>query len=205
MRLPYRERLTIIINELGTGLAGQRRRSCAQAIKQRQPGAPGDRQGPERSSPTRTRRWPTSPRTATRSSRPLARDQAAASPTSSTQARHDAQAHGRAPQRPRGRTSQQAARPSCASSRPTMQRLGGAVADQMTPVLTDLGAAAPPINRFIEQLGPFTAAATPALAVARRRRRGRRPGADQGASRSSPTSVSFAGRPSRWPRTSTRC
>ena len=43
-----------------------------------------------------------------------------------------------------------------------MQRLGG-LADQMTPVLTDLDAAAPQINQVIKQLGPFSAAATPAL------------------------------------------
>ena len=45
---------------------------------------------------------------------------------------------------------------------PTMQLLGG-LADQMTPVLTDLGAEAPSINRFIEELGPFSQAGIPAL------------------------------------------
>ena len=45
---------------------------------------------------------------------------------------------------------------------PTMQRLGG-LSDQMTPVLTDLGAEAPSINRFIEELGPFSQAGIPAL------------------------------------------
>jgi ABC-type transporter Mla subunit MlaD len=37
------------------------------------------------------------------------------------------------------------------------------VSDQMTPVLSDLHTAAPDLNRFIQQLGPFSAAATPAL------------------------------------------
>ncbi len=46
--------------------------------------------------------------------------------------------------------------------RPTMVRLG-ALSDQMTPVLTDLGAVAPDVNRTIRQLGPFSRAATPAL------------------------------------------
>ena len=46
--------------------------------------------------------------------------------------------------------------------RPTMVRLG-ALADQMTPVMADLGAAAPDINRLVIGLGPFSAAATPAL------------------------------------------
>jgi ABC-type transporter Mla subunit MlaD len=46
--------------------------------------------------------------------------------------------------------------------KPTMQRLGG-LADQMTPVLADLHDEAPSINRFVEQLGPFAKAGTPAL------------------------------------------
>ncbi len=45
---------------------------------------------------------------------------------------------------------------------PTMQRLG-ALSDQMTPVVSDLGAVAPDINRMIEQLGPFSRAGIPAL------------------------------------------
>ena len=45
---------------------------------------------------------------------------------------------------------------------PTMVRLG-ALSDQMTPVLTDLGAKAPDINRVIENLGPFSSKATPAV------------------------------------------
>lgn len=45
---------------------------------------------------------------------------------------------------------------------PTMVRLG-ALSDEMTPVLTDLGAVAPDINRMILQLGPFSRAAIPAF------------------------------------------
>jgi phospholipid/cholesterol/gamma-HCH transport system substrate-binding protein len=45
---------------------------------------------------------------------------------------------------------------------PTMVRLG-ALSDEMTPVLTDLGAVAPAINRTIEELGPFSRAAIPAF------------------------------------------
>ena len=43
--------------------------------------------------------------------------------------------------------------------RPTMVQLG-ALSDEMTPVLTDLGAVAPDINRMIVELGPFSRAAT---------------------------------------------
>lgn len=46
--------------------------------------------------------------------------------------------------------------------RPTMTRLD-ALAGQMTPVLADLGDAAPDVNRLVGELGPFSAAATPAL------------------------------------------
>ena len=46
--------------------------------------------------------------------------------------------------------------------KPTMVRLG-ALSDEMTPVLTDLGAVAPDINRMILELGPFSRAAIPAF------------------------------------------
>ena len=46
--------------------------------------------------------------------------------------------------------------------KPTMVRLG-ALSDEMTPVLTDLGEVAPDINRMVLELGPFSRAATPAL------------------------------------------
>ena len=46
--------------------------------------------------------------------------------------------------------------------RPTMVRLG-ALSDEMTPVLSDLGEVAPDINRLVLQLGPFAQAGRPAL------------------------------------------
>ena len=46
--------------------------------------------------------------------------------------------------------------------RPTMVRLG-ALSNEMTPVLSDLGAVAPDINRMVIQLGPFSRAAIPAF------------------------------------------
>jgi phospholipid/cholesterol/gamma-HCH transport system substrate-binding protein len=46
--------------------------------------------------------------------------------------------------------------------RPYMADLGG-LADEMTPVLRDLNAAAPDVSRLITQLGPFSSAARPAL------------------------------------------
>src|SRR3954454_15163711 len=46
--------------------------------------------------------------------------------------------------------------------RPTLQQLGD-FSDQFTPVLTDLHTAAPDLNRFITQLGPFSRSATVSL------------------------------------------
>jgi ABC-type transporter Mla subunit MlaD len=46
--------------------------------------------------------------------------------------------------------------------RPTMQRLGG-LSDEMTPVLGDLQAVAPDVNRFFKELGPFAEAGIPAV------------------------------------------
>jgi phospholipid/cholesterol/gamma-HCH transport system substrate-binding protein len=45
---------------------------------------------------------------------------------------------------------------------PTVKQLG-ALSDQMTPVVTDLGAVAPDINRMIFELGPLAKAGIPAL------------------------------------------
>jgi ABC-type transporter Mla subunit MlaD len=46
--------------------------------------------------------------------------------------------------------------------KPTMEDLG-ALSDEMTPVLTDLGAAAPSLSRFVLQLGPFSRLSTRSL------------------------------------------
>jgi len=46
--------------------------------------------------------------------------------------------------------------------RPTMRRIGG-LADEATPVFSSLGDAAPDINRLIRELGPFSKAGIPAL------------------------------------------
>jgi phospholipid/cholesterol/gamma-HCH transport system substrate-binding protein len=46
--------------------------------------------------------------------------------------------------------------------RPTMVRLG-ALSDEMTPVFSDLGDVAPDINRLVEALGPFAEAGIPAF------------------------------------------
>lgn len=49
-----------------------------------------------------------------------------------------------------------------AELRPTMRQVGG-LSDQMTPVLGDLNEIAPDLGRFVSELGPFSRSATPAL------------------------------------------
>jgi phospholipid/cholesterol/gamma-HCH transport system substrate-binding protein len=46
--------------------------------------------------------------------------------------------------------------------KPTLDDLSS-LSDQMTPVITDLGRAAPGLNRFVEELGPFSKASIPAI------------------------------------------
>ena len=55
-----------------------------------------------------------------------------------------------------------------------MVRLG-ALSDQATPVLSDLGDVAPDINRLLLELGPFSKAAIPAVDSLARPRRSARP------------------------------
>jgi ABC-type transporter Mla subunit MlaD len=157
MRLPYRQRLSIIINELGTGLAANGD-DLREAIKEANPAL-------EQTDKVLTILAEQNQTLADLAKngdevlRPLARDKdkvadfidkADKTAVASAERRSDIEA------------SLQKFPAFLRELKPTMQRLGG-LADQMTPVLTDLGAAAPQINQFIKQLGPFSAAGTPAL------------------------------------------
>jgi virulence factor Mce-like protein len=157
LRLPYRERLAIILNELGTGLAG-RGGDLRQAITNADPAlketdkvlailADQNRvlAGLARNSDTILA--------------PLARDRAKVADFVS-QANTTNQA---VAERSTDLEQNIAKLPAFLRElEPTMQRLGG-LSDQMTPVLTDLGKEAPSINRFIKQLGPFSEAGIPAF------------------------------------------
>jgi virulence factor Mce-like protein len=157
MRLPYRQRLSIIINELGTGLAGNGE-GLRQAIRQADPAL----QETDKVLAILAEQNQTLAQLAKNGDevlRPLARDKqkvadfidkANTTAVASAERRSDIEA------------GLQKFPPLLRQLKPTMQRLGG-LADQMTPVLEDLNSAAPEINRFIEQLGPFSAAGTPAL------------------------------------------
>ena len=157
-REPERARLSIILNELGTGVAG-RGRDLNDGHPPRQPGAQGGRPRARscwRPSAARSSSWPA---TAT----PCWRRWRASAATSPRRSRT------RARWRRRRRS---AATISAADIerlprflrelRPTMVRLG-ALSDEMTPVLTDLGDVAPDINRLLIELGPFARAAIPAF------------------------------------------
>jgi phospholipid/cholesterol/gamma-HCH transport system substrate-binding protein len=157
MRLPYRERLSIIINELGTGLAANGD-DLRQAVKEADPAlAQTDKVLAILADQNKT--LAELAKNGDEVLRPLARDKAKVADfivkanttaVASAERRSDIEA------------SLQKFPAFLQQLKPTMQRLGG-LADQMTPVLTDLDAAAPQINQLIKQLGPFSAAGTPAL------------------------------------------
>jgi ABC-type transporter Mla subunit MlaD len=157
MRLPYRQRLSIIVNELGTGLAanGDALRS---AIREADPALQQtDRVLAILADQNRT--LADLAKNGDAVLRPLARDKAK---VADFIVQADTTAQASAQRRSDIEASLQKFPGFLKELKPTMQRLG-ALSDQMTPVLTDLNAAAPEINNFIKQLGPFSQAGTPAL------------------------------------------
>jgi phospholipid/cholesterol/gamma-HCH transport system substrate-binding protein len=156
-RKPYADRLSIILGELGTAVAG-RGQDLNQAIRRADP-ALQQTDRVLKIVADQNRQLADLARDSDAVIAPLARDRARVSDSivqSNTVAQATAQ---------RGadleRTFQRLP-PFLTELRPTMQRLG-ALSDQATPVLSDLGAVAPSINSFFSQLGPFSEAATPAL------------------------------------------
>jgi phospholipid/cholesterol/gamma-HCH transport system substrate-binding protein len=157
LRLPYRERLAIILNELGTGLAG-RGGDLRQAVVNANP-ALKETDKVLAILAGQNRVLANLARDSDTILAPLARDRAKVADFV-TQANVVSEATA---ERSSDLEENIAKLPAFLRElTPTMERLGG-LADQMTPVLTDLGAEAPSINRFIEELGPFSAAGIPAL------------------------------------------
>jgi phospholipid/cholesterol/gamma-HCH transport system substrate-binding protein len=157
MRLPERQRLSIILNEIGTAVAG-RGPDLRQAIRNADPALKetdkvlailGDQ----------NRVLEDLARNSDRIMAPLARDRVSAArfvdgaATVATAAASQDTSLARNIQRLPGFLRE---------LRPTMTRLG-ALSDQMTPVLSDLRAVAPDVNTAVRELGPFSRAATPAL------------------------------------------
>jgi ABC-type transporter Mla subunit MlaD len=157
MRLPYRQRLSIIVNELGTGLAANGD-ELRKAVRDANPAL-------EQTDKVlailaeQNKVLADLARNGDAVLRPLARDRAQVADFID-KANTTAQAS--AERRTDIERNIQKFPAFLRQLKPTMQQLGG-LADQMTPVLTDLGLAAPDINRFIKELGPFSQAGTPAL------------------------------------------
>jgi ABC-type transporter Mla subunit MlaD len=157
LRLPYRERLAIIVNELGTGVAG-RGEDLRQAIRNADP-ALKETDKVLKILAEQNRVLADLARDGDRILAPLSRDRAQVADFVS-QANTTAQATA---ERSSDLEQNIAKLPAFLRElKPTMERLGG-LAGQMTPVLADLHDQAPSIDRFVEQLGPFSKAGTPAL------------------------------------------
>jgi virulence factor Mce-like protein len=157
LRLPYRERLAIILNELGTGLAG-RGGDLRQAVTNADP-ALKETDKVLAILADQNRVLSDLARNGDTILAPLARDRAKVADFV-TQANVTAQATA---ERSDPLEQNIAKLPAFLRElKPTMERLGG-LSDQMTPVLADLGAQAPAINRFIKELGPFAQAGIPAF------------------------------------------
>jgi phospholipid/cholesterol/gamma-HCH transport system substrate-binding protein len=157
LRLPYRQRLSIIINELGTGLAA-RGADLNLVIRAADPAL------------QETDKVLKVLAGENKVLANLARDSDAALAPLARERAHVANFIDKA-----GNTAQATAEKSVAFEqnlallppflrqlKPTMVRLG-ALSDEMSPVLEDLGAQAPAINRWIIALGPFSKSATPAV------------------------------------------
>ncbi len=157
LRKPYADRLSIIINELGTGVAG-RGKDLNQTIKRANP-ALRETDKVLKILAGQNRILADLATNSDQILTPLARERVAVA-DSFAQSAKVAQATA-----DRGDDLEadfQKLPTFLRQLRPTMVRLG-AFADQATPVFTDLGAQAHNINTLVTQLGPFANASLPAL------------------------------------------
>jgi ABC-type transporter Mla subunit MlaD len=157
MRAPERERLSLILNELGTGLAG-RGKDLNEVIRRANPAL----QETDKVLAILAQQNTQLAELATNSDTilaPLARDRervAGAIRNSSAVAKATAEKRGAL------EADIQTLPRFLDELEPTMVRLGS-LSDESTPVLTDLGANAPAINSLVRRLGPFSQAAIPAV------------------------------------------
>ena len=157
MRLPYRQRLSLIVSELGTGLAG-RGSELNQVIRRADPALKEvDKVLALLSSQNRV--LADLARDSDTALAPLARER---KHVSSFIAHSSKVAQATAERRTDLGADIERLPTFLRELRPTMRRVGG-LSDEMTPVLADLGDVAPDVNRVIRQLGPFSAAGIPAL------------------------------------------
>jgi len=157
MREPERQRLSLILNELGTGLAG-RGRDLNEVIRRANPAL----QQTDRVLRILARQNQVLNELAVNSDtvlQPLARERshvAGAIRHSSEVAKATAERRGDL------EADIQTLPRFLDELEPTMARLGS-LSDQMTPLLTDLHSVAPEVNQVIERTGPFAKAAIPAF------------------------------------------
>jgi phospholipid/cholesterol/gamma-HCH transport system substrate-binding protein len=157
MRLPTRQRLAILLSELGVGVAG-RGKDLNELIHRANPALrQTDRVLAQLADENKVLA-----NLATESDRalgPLARDRRS---LSGFIRKANATGEATAARQADIQRSIQLLPETLRQIKPTLEDLG-ALSDEMTPVLTDLGTAAPSLSRFILQLGPFSRAATSSL------------------------------------------
>jgi phospholipid/cholesterol/gamma-HCH transport system substrate-binding protein len=157
MRLPYRQRLSLIVSELGTGLAG-RGTELNQVIRRADPALKEvDKVLVLLASQNKV--LSDLARNSDTALAPLARER---KHVSSFIVHSSQVAEATAERRADLEADIQRLPRFLRELRPTMQRVG-ALSDEMTPVLSDLGDVAPDVNRLLLQLGPFSKAGIPAL------------------------------------------
>jgi ABC-type transporter Mla subunit MlaD len=157
MRLPYRQRLSLIVSELGTGLAG-RGTELNQVIRRADPALKEvDKVLALLASQNQV--LSDLARNSDTTLAPLARER---KHVSSFIVHSSKVAEATAERRGALEADIQRLPRFLRELRPTMQRVG-ALSDEMTPVLSDLGDVAPDVNRLLLQLGPFSRAGRPAL------------------------------------------
>ena len=157
MRLPYRERLSLILSELGTGLAG-RGKEVNQVIRRADP-ALKEVNKVLKLLASQNKVLANLARDSDTVLEPLARERAHVS----SAIEHSSNVAEATAERGDDLEADIERLPRFLQElRPTMRRLG-ALSDEATPVFRDLGAQAPDINRMIEELGPFSEAGIPAV------------------------------------------
>ena len=157
MRLPYRQRLSLIVSEFGTGLAG-RGSELNKVVRRADPALKEvDKVLALLASQNRT--LAALARDSDTTLAPLARERAhvssfidESSQVAEATAERGADLEADIERLPTF----------LRELKPTMRRIG-ALSDEMTPVLSDLGDVAPDINRLLLELGPFSTAGIPAL------------------------------------------
>jgi ABC-type transporter Mla subunit MlaD len=157
MRLPYRERLALLINEFGTALAG-RGAELNEVIHRANP-ALRETDKVLKILASQERTLADLARDSDAALEPLARERAR---VANFIVEADETARASAERRVELSQSFEKLPRFLAELKPTMQDLG-ALSDEMTPVIADLGDAAPDLNRFVLALGPFSRQARPSL------------------------------------------